>query len=70
MGVKTTTFRFTEEVMEQMDYLCKMSGCSRTQLLSNFVMAEYDRLAGNPKLQETMTMLKELEAQMKSYMSK
>ena len=66
MASKQTGFRFSDEVLEKMDFLCCLTGNTRTSLLASMVCAEYDRFHGNPELQRLLAQMKDMERQMKS----
>ena len=66
MATKQTAFRFSDEVLEKMDFLCTVTGHTRTSLLASMVCTEYDKYQGNPELQKLIAQMKDLERQMKS----
>ena len=66
MATKSTGFRFSDDVLEKMDFLCSLTGNTRTSLLASLVCAEYDRYQGNPELQRLLAQMKDMERQMKS----
>lgn len=66
MATKQTAFRFSDDVLEKMDFLCSVTGDNRTSLLASMVCAEYDRYLGNPELQKLIAQMKDMERQMKS----
>ena len=66
MATKQTGFRFSDEVLEKMDFLCSLTGNTRTSLLASMVCTEYDKYQGNPELQKLIAQMKDLERQMKS----
>ena len=66
MATKSTGFRFSDDVLEKMDFLCSVTGNTRTSLLASMVCAEYDRYQGNPDLQRLIAQMKDMERQMKS----
>ena len=66
MATKPTGFRFSDDVLEKMDFLCSLTGNTRTSLLASMVCAEYDRYQGNPELQRLLAQMKDMERQMKS----
>ena len=66
MATKQTAFRFSDEVLEKMDFLCSLTGNTRTSLLASMVCTEYDKYQGNPELQKLIAQMKDLERQMKS----
>lgn len=66
MATKSTGFRFSDDVLEKMDFLCSVTGNTRTSLLASMVCAEYDRFHGNPELQRLLAQMKDMERQMKS----
>lgn len=66
MATKSTGFRFSDDVLEKMDFLCSVTGNTRTSLLASMVCAEYDRYQGNPELQRLIAQMKDMERQMKS----
>ena len=66
MATKSTGFRFSDDVLEKMDFLCSVTGNTRTSLLASMVCAEYDRFRGNPGLQRLLAQMKDMERQMKS----
>lgn len=70
MATKTTGFRFTDDVLEKMDFLCSVTGDTRSSLLASMVCAEYDRYQGNPELQKLIAQMKDMERQMKSMLGK
>lgn len=70
MATKQTAFRFSDEVLEKMDFLCTVTGDTRTSLLASMVCAEYDRYQGNPELQKLIAQMKDMERQMKSMLGK
>ena len=68
MAKKVTGFRFSDETLQQLEYLCKFSGETRTDTLAMMIASEYDKLQGNPVLTEMMSQMKNLTEQMKSYL--
>ena len=66
MATKQTAFRFSDEVLEKMDFLCSLTGNTRTSLLVSMVCTEYDKYQGNPELQKLIAQMKDIERQMKS----
>lgn len=70
MATKQTAFRFSDEVLEKMDFLCTVTGDTRTSLLTSMVCAEYDRYQGNPELQKLIAQMQDVERQMKSMLGK
>lgn len=70
MATKQTAFRFSDEVLEKMDFLCTVTGDTRTSLLASMVCAEYDRYQGNPELQKLIAQMKDMERQMKTMLGK
>lgn len=70
MATKSTGFRFSDDVLEKMDFLCSLTGNTRTSLLASMVCAEYDRYQGNPELQRLLAQMKDMERQMKSMLGK
>lgn len=66
MATKQTAFRFSDEVLEKMDFLCTITGDNRTSLLVSMVCTEYDKYQGNPELRKLIAQMKDLERQMKS----
>lgn len=66
MATKPTAFRFSETVLEHLDFLCKVTGNTRVAMLSAWIEAEYDRYQGNPELQKLIAQMKTMETQMKS----
>lgn len=66
MATKQTAFRFSDEVLEKMDFLCAVTGYTRTSLLASMVCTEYDKYQGNPEFQKLIAQMKDLERQMKS----
>ena len=66
MATKQTAFRFSDEVLEKMDFLCTVTGDPRTSLLASMVCTEYDKYQGNPELQKLIAQMKDIERQMKS----
>ena len=66
VATKQTAFRFSDEVLEKMDFLCSLTGNTRTSLLASMVCAEYDRYHGNPELQRLLAQMKDMERQVKS----
>ena len=70
MATKSTGFRFSDDVLAKMDFLCSLTGNTRTSLLASMVCAEYDRYQGNPELQRLLAQMKDMERQMKSMLGK
>lgn len=70
MATKQTAFRFSDEVLEKMDFLCTVTGDTRTSLLASMVCTEYDKYQGNPELQKLIAQMKDIERQMKSMLGK
>lgn len=66
MATKQTAFRFSDEVLEKMDFLCSVTGDTRTSLLVSMVCTEYDKYQGNPEFQKLISQMKDIERQMKS----
>ena len=70
MATKSTGFRFSDDVLAKMDFLCSVTGDTRTSLLASMVCAEYDRYQGNPELQKLISQMKDMERQMKTMLGK
>ena len=66
MATKQTAFRFSDDVLEKMDFLCSLTGNTRTSLLVSMVCTEYDKYQGNPELRKLIAQMKDMERQMKS----
>lgn len=66
MATKQTAFRFSDEVLEKMDFLCSVTGDTRTSLLVSMVCTEYDKYQGNPAFQKLIAQMKDIERQIKS----
>lgn len=66
MATKQTAFRFSDEVLEKMDFLCAVTGDTRTSLLASMVCAEYDRYQGNPELQKLIRQMQDMKIQMET----
>lgn len=66
MATSPKAFRFSDEVIEKLDYLCSVVGQSRTGLLSSLICSEYDKYMGNPELQKLVAQMQDMERQMKS----
>jgi hypothetical protein len=65
--VETTqlTFRLPVYVLDQLDELCKLTDSKRSEILINLIIAEYDRIQGNPKMKEIMQQMVDLEQALK-----
>lgn len=61
----TIGVRLSSSVIDQLDELCKVSASRRSEIISNLIIAEYDRLQGNPKMKEIMQQMVELEQALK-----
>lgn len=59
------TFRLPVSVIEQLDKICDMYGLTRRDFFYNAITTEYDKLQGNPKLQDIIFQMKELSLKMK-----
>lgn len=59
------TFRCPVEVVEQLDELCRVAGCKRSEFFITSITSEYDKLNGNPKLKAIMEQFKAITEQMK-----
>lgn len=70
MATKVSGFRFTDDVVSKLDFLCSVTGDTRTSLLSSMVCAEYDRYQGNPELQSLIAQMKDMERKMKDMLGK
>ena len=66
MATKPTGFRFTDDTLAKIDFLCSVTGDNRTSLLTSMVCAEYDRYQGNPELRKLIAQMKDMERQRKS----
>lgn len=66
LATKSTGFRFSEDVLAKMDFLCSVTGSTRTSLLTSMVCAEYDRYQGNPELQKLLSQMQDVEHQMRA----
>lgn len=66
MATKSTGFRFSDDVLAKMDFLCSVTGDTRSSLLASMVCAEYDRYQGNPELQKLFAQMMDVKRQMKS----
>lgn len=59
------TFRCDVDVVEKLDEICKLSGIKRGDFLINSILAEYDRLQGNPQMRKMLEQLREISETMK-----
>ena len=66
MATKATGFRFSNDVLAKMDFLCSVTGNTRSSLLASMVCAEYDRYQGNPELQNLIAQMQDMERRVKS----
>ncbi len=68
MAEKTISiaFRCPESVVAQLDELCRMAGCRRSEFLITSITSEYDKMNGNPKLKEIMEQFRSISEQMKA----
>lgn len=65
---KAYNFRLTPEVNDHLDFLCSVTGVSRTAFITGMIESEYDRYQGNPELQKVLGKMMELKSQMESMM--
>lgn len=66
MANKAYNFRLSPEVNAHLDFLCDVTGQTRTALISSWIETEYDRYQGNPELQKLIAQMKDMERQMKA----
>lgn len=66
MATKPTGFRFTDDILAKIDFLCSVTGDNRTSLLTSMVCAEYDRYQGNPELQKLIRQMQDMKIQMET----
>lgn len=66
MATKTTGFRFSEDTLAKLDALCEMTGQTRVFILTSLIASEYDKLNGNPELQQLLSQMRSMEMQLKS----
>lgn len=66
MATKPTGFRFTDDTLAKIDFLCSVTGDNRTSLLTSMVCAEYDRYQGNPELQKLIRQMQDMKIQMET----
>ena len=62
---KPYNFRLSPEVNEHLDFLSRVTGMTRTSLITSWIELEYDRYNGNPELRKLLAQMKDMEAQMK-----
>lgn len=67
MKNKVVGFRLTPEAIEALDILCTAYGQSQGALLSSMLVAEADKLNGNPKLMALVNQFREIGEQLKAY---
>ena len=66
MATTTTSFRFSESVLQHLDYLVDITGTgSRTAFLTSVIETEYDRCIGNPELIKLLDQMRAIQAQVK-----
>ena len=70
MVTKSVAFRFSDDVVEKLNYLSEHSGMSKTAYLASCICVEYDRMMGNPELQQAIEEMKVLESRLKSLLGK
>lgn len=66
MANKAYNFRLSPEVNDHLDFLCNVTGMTRTALITGMIETEYDRYQGNPELQKVLGKMMELKTQMES----
>ena len=66
MPTPVSSFRLSTQTLDQLDFLCTVTGNSRASLISSMIALEYDRYQGNPELQKIISEMKQMEAQLKS----
>lgn len=64
MANKAYNFRLSPEVNDHLDFLCTVTGMTRTALITGMIEGEYDRYQGNPELQKVLNKMMELRSQM------
>ena len=68
MAVKAYSFRFSDDVLQHLDFLCGVTDMNRTAFLVSMIEREYDQYQGNPELQKLIAQMTEVKAQMESMM--
>ena len=66
MANKAYNFRLTPEVNDHLDFLCTVTGMTRTALITGMIETEYDRYQGKPELQKVLGKMMELKSQMET----
>lgn len=59
------TFRAPVDVVEQLDELCRLTGVKRGEFFINAVIAEYDKINGNPQLKKMLEQFRGIADTMK-----
>lgn len=67
MTNKLISLRITPEAQEALALLTTAYGQSQGALISSMLIAEADKLNGNPKLKELVDQFRELGEQLKAY---
>jgi hypothetical protein len=68
VATKSIGFRFTPETMKQLEFLCSVTGHTRTGLITSMIALEYDRYQGNPELRKVIAQMTELQQQLRDVM--
>lgn len=55
---KGIMMRLNLDVISMLDELCMVSGLKRSEIVTNLVIAEYDRIHGNPKMKEIIEQMR------------
>lgn len=65
--VKALTVRFTQEDYNKLNYLTTLTGISKNELVLGYIRADYDKVKGNPELQNILDKLKELNISLQNF---
>jgi len=67
MAKRGKSFRLEESTIEHLDYLSKLLKTSSTSLIETLINVEFDKINGNPKLQEVIHQMNQLKSVMENY---
>lgn len=54
------TFRCDVAIAEQLDEICKLLGCKRSEFLITAITSQYDEMQGNPKMKAMLSQMKQI----------
>lgn len=60
-SAKTYGFRFTEQTNQRLEELAQITGATRTQVLTDLINGEYDKIMGHPEYKAVFEQMKKLQ---------